>query len=146
MLDRIDAILLHMPSPVVQPEDADWTELERTRGYLRALGSGAALWTVTPNAANSKAEEESIAAVSLFGVPTPVETPYSDRLDTLIQAQWLVRSHVLQLAHGVERIFAAPSRRARVASASLPEAPAPIPTCPSVHGRRSQPTQHWPKH
>lgn len=108
VLDRIDAILLHMPSPVVQPEDADWTELERTRGYLRALGSGAALWTVTPNAANSKAEEESIAAVSLFGVPTPVETPYSDRLDTLIQAQWLVRSHVLQLAHGVERIFAAP--------------------------------------
>lgn len=106
VLDRIDVVLFHLPPVDSPPEEVDWGALERTRGQLRSLGSGAAIWTVMPNVPNTK--KESTVTISLFGVPTPSETDAQGGFDTLTQAQWLVRSHVLQLAHGVERIFASP--------------------------------------
>lgn len=106
-LESIDAVLLRLPPFHSQPEEIDWDFLEQLRAQLRTYGSGAEVWTVTPNVPNAKAEH-SRATVSLFGVPTPSETEAQGSFDTLTQAQWLVRSHVLQLAHGVGRIFAAP--------------------------------------
>lgn len=97
-----DALLVRLPRLTVPPEQYDWRSLKRLHTEWNTNGGRAALWTVTPNPP---------AFGSTGSGTTPTGTPPSEpgkASDGVLQAQWLVRSHVLQLAHGVERIFADP--------------------------------------
>lgn len=109
-VDPVDIVLVHLPETHVIPEQHAWDQLQQIRREWRSVGSGAELWTVTPNRSNT-AETPPSVSISLFGAPTPSETERQTSYGTLDapeQAQWLIRSHVLQLAHGVERIFTEP--------------------------------------
>lgn len=118
-----DALLFELPRLTAPPEQFDWQALRRVQRQWNAAGGRADLWVILPNppafesAAKSAASAGAFstgaeplrlngAALSAAGDPGVAAVPGD--ADGLRQAQWLVRAHVLLLAHGADRIFADP--------------------------------------